>query len=63
MAGGSVNLLLTAVQRRAMNKTDAERRWDELMGRGKHALQRRYGGALDARDAAAETGIAHRLIA
>src|SRR6185437_9353251 len=35
--GAAVNLLLTAVQRRAMNLADAEQRWDELMGRGKVA--------------------------
>ena len=61
--GAAVNLLLTSVQRRAKDKADAERRWDELMGHGKQALQRRYGGTLDARDANAETEIAHRLIA
>lgn len=62
--GAAVNLLLTSVQRRASTLSEAERRWDELMGRGKVALGRRYrkeaavGGP---RDAALETEIAGRL--
>jgi hypothetical protein len=59
--GATVNLLLTAVQRRASNQADAERRWDELMGRGKQALTRRYRGDTDHRDKAMETEIAGRL--
>jgi len=60
----AVNLLLTSVQRRAGNLAEAERCWDELMGRGKVALQRRYrkeqviGGP---RDTALETEIVGRL--
>lgn len=61
--GAAVNLLLTAVQRRAANLADAERRWDELLGRGKQALRRRYSGETDARDAAAELEIGKRLLA
>ncbi len=61
--GATVNLLLTAVQRRAANQADAERRWDELMGRGKQALTRRYRGDTDERDKAAETEIGKRLFA
>lgn len=40
--GAAVNLLLTVVQRNFIKLADAEARWDELMGRGKIALQRRY---------------------
>jgi hypothetical protein len=61
--GAAVNLLLTAVQRRAANQADAERRWDDLMGRGKQALARRYRGDTDERDKAAESEIAKRLFA
>jgi hypothetical protein len=60
--GASVNLLLTAVQRRAVDLADAERRWDELAGRGKEALRRRYSKTPDARDATAEAEIAKRLV-
>ena len=60
--GALVNMLLTAVQRRAIGLADAEQRWDELMGSGKQALLRRYTGALDNRDAAAESEMAGRLI-
>lgn len=62
--GAAVNLLLTSVQRRASTLGEGERRWDELMGRGKLALQHRYrkeaavGGP---RDAALETEIVGRL--
>jgi len=59
--GATINLLLTAVQRRAANQADAERRWDELLGRGKQALVRRYRGDTDIRDKAAETEIGKRL--
>ncbi len=61
--GAAVNLLLTGVQRRAANLADAERRWDELMGRGKEAMRRRYRKETDVRDKAAETEIAKRLFA
>lgn len=61
--GACINLLLTAVQRRHLRLADAEARWDELMGRGKEALRRRYGGSTDARDSATETEIAKRLTA
>lgn len=61
--GACVNLLLTCVQRRYLKLADAEARWDELAGRGKEALRRRYAGAIDARDAGAETEIAKRLTA
>ena len=61
--GATVNLLLTAVQRRAQNQADALTRWDELMGRGKQALIRRYSGTTDNRDKAAETEIAKKLFA
>jgi hypothetical protein len=60
--GACVNLLLTSMQRRYQKLADAEARWDELAGRGKEALRRRYSGASDARDAAVETEIAKRLI-
>jgi hypothetical protein len=49
--GAAVNLLLAGVQRRYIKLSDAEARWDELMGRGKEALRRRYAGATDNRDA------------
>lgn len=61
--GAAVNLLLTGVQRRAANLADAEVRWDELTGRGKEALRRRYRKETDIRDQAAETEIAKRLFA
>jgi hypothetical protein len=61
--GAAVNLLLTAVQRRSTNWMDGERRWDELMGRGREALRRRFGGHADERDKAAESEIAKRLFA
>jgi hypothetical protein len=61
--GAAVNLLLTAVQRRAKDQADAETRWNELSGRGLRALRRRYSGQTDARDAAAESEIAKRLTA
>ena len=61
--GAIVNLMLSVVQRRANNLADAETRWDELTGRGKVALQRRYGGNIDARDKVLETDIAKRLVA
>jgi hypothetical protein len=61
--GAAVNLLLTAVQRRAKALPDAEARWTELMHRGLAALQRRYSGQTDARDAETESDIAKRLIA
>jgi hypothetical protein len=61
--GAAVNLLLTGVQRRARNQADAEQRWDELMGRGKQALIRRYRRDTDGRDKAAETEIAKKLFA
>jgi hypothetical protein len=58
--GAAVNLVLTGVQRRTANLADAERRWDELMGRGKQALRRRFRGETDARDP--EPEIAKRLV-
>jgi hypothetical protein len=61
--GAAVNLLLTAIQRRAASLNDAEARLDELLGRGKQALKRRYCGETDARDAAAESEIGKRLLA
>lgn len=61
--GACVNLLLTAVQRRYLKLADAEARWDELAGRGKEALRRRYQGATDARDVTLETEIAKKLTA
>jgi len=42
VAGAAVNLLLTVVQRRHIKCNDALVHWDELMGRGRVALQRRY---------------------
>lgn len=60
--GATVNLLLTAVQRRYVKLAEAEARWDELMGRGKEALRRRYLGTSDRRDDAAESQIAKRLM-
>src|ERR1700687_1872620 len=61
--GATVNLLLTGVQRRHIKLADAEERWDELMGRGREALRRRYSRTTDARDATAEAEIAKRLTA
>lgn len=57
--GAAVNLLLTVVQRASAKLPDAEKRWDELMGRGKVALQRRY--ATGQSDTPAETEIAKRI--
>jgi len=59
--GATVNLLLTAVQRRAKNLPDALTRWNELMHRGRAALDRRYTGQTDQRDRAAESEIGKRL--
>jgi len=55
--GAAVNLLLTVVQRNFIKLADAETRWDELMGRGRLALQRRY----QDKSADAEREIAGRL--
>lgn len=60
--GATVNLLLTAVQRRYVKLAEAEARWDELMGRGKQALRRRYLKTTDARDVSSESEIAKRLV-
>jgi hypothetical protein len=59
--GAAVNLLLTVVQRNYIKLSDAETRWDELTGRGREALRRRFTGETDNRDKAAETEIARRL--
>jgi hypothetical protein len=59
--GAAVNLLLTGVQRRASGVNDAERRWDELVGRGKQALCRRYRGDTDNRDAAVASDIGKKV--
>jgi hypothetical protein len=59
--GAAVNLMLTAVQRRAKGLPDAEARWNELAGRGLQALRRRYDGQTDNRDVAAEGEIAKRV--
>ena len=48
--GAAVNLLITGIQRSHAKLSDAELRWDELMGRGKEALRRRFNGATDYRD-------------
>jgi hypothetical protein len=40
--GAVINVLLATVQRTSPKLADAEARWDEMMGRGKLALQRRY---------------------
>jgi hypothetical protein len=50
IAGAATNLLLTVVQRRHIRLADAEAHWDELMGRGRVALQRRYGKRQDSAD-------------
>ena len=42
IAGAATNLLLTVVQKRHLKLADAYLHWDELMGRGRVALQRRY---------------------
>jgi hypothetical protein len=47
IAGAATNLLLTLVQKRHLKLADAESHWDELMGRGRVALQRRYGKQPD----------------
>jgi|SRR5215475_2365067 len=39
--GACVNLLLVSVQKRYLTLGEAERRWDELMGRGRQALKDR----------------------
>jgi hypothetical protein len=59
--GAAINLLLTAVHRRAANANDAMRRWDELAGRGKQALQRRYRGDTDNRDASVASEIGNTI--
>jgi hypothetical protein len=59
--GAAVNLLLTAVQRRAADLSDANRRWDELLGRGKQALCRRYRGDTDNRDASVASDIGKKV--
>jgi hypothetical protein len=59
--GAAVNLLLTVVQRNYIKLSDAETRWDELTGRGREALRRRFTGETDNRDKAVETEIARRL--
>lgn len=60
--GATVNMLLTSVQKAHLKLADAEARWDELMGRGKQALRRRYTGTVDNRDVAMESEIANRLL-
>lgn len=50
IAGAATNLLLTVVQRRHPKLADAEAHWDELTGRGRVALQRRYGKRQDTAD-------------
>jgi hypothetical protein len=40
--GAAVNLLITVFQKNFAKSADAERRWDELMGKGKEALRARY---------------------
>lgn len=60
--GACVNLLLTSVQKRYLTLGEAEMRWDELMGRGKQALRRRFRGDTDYRDTSTETELGMRLI-
>lgn len=60
--GAAVNLLLTSVQRRYIRLSEAETRWDELLGRGKEALRRRFTGATDGRDATVASELGQRLI-
>jgi len=59
IAGAATNLLLTVVQKRHLKLADAEAHWDELMGRGRVALQRRYGRQQDVTE---ESEISQRLI-
>jgi len=59
IAGAATNLLLTVVQKRHSKLADAEAHWDELMGRGRVALQRRYGKQQDAAD---EHELSQRLV-
>lgn len=59
IAGAATNLLLTVVQKRYLRLADAEARWDELMGRGRLTLQRRYGKRPDN---AEEHEISQRLV-
>lgn len=60
--GACVNLLLTSVQRRYLTLAEAGARWDELMGRGKEALRRRFTGQVDERDPKPAHEIGNRLI-
>ena len=60
IAGAATNLLLTVVQRRHVKLADAETHWDELVGRGRVALQRRYGKQQDQAD---EHELSQRIIA
>ena len=59
IAGAAVNLVLTVVQKRHLKSADALAHWDELMGRGRVALQRRYGRQHDAAD---ESELSQRII-
>lgn len=61
--GACINFLLTCVQRRHPKLADAEARLDELLGRGKEALKRRYGGEMGDQDKAVADEIGKRLIA
>jgi len=48
--GAAINLAITGVQRAHVKLEVALARWDELMGRGREALLRRYVGETDHRD-------------
>ena len=59
IAGAAVNLVLTVVQKRHLKVVEALAHWDELMGRGRVALQKRYGKQQDAAD---EHELSQRII-
>lgn len=60
--GACVNMLLTSVQKRYVTLEDAEARWDELMGRGKIAMRRRFLKLVDERDPKVAHELGNRLV-